>query len=117
MSDDTASAFAAIQESLQRLEGQLSDVTKDVDELKRTTPQRTAQPFGDQDPGSVQSTSRTQSVTQSGNSDEVVPILSWAERMELEDEQQDEDSLEPVDGDGRDSREQPVKSDSRLNYL
>ena len=81
---------------------------KDVDELKRTTPQRTARPFG---AGSVQSTSRTQSVMQSGNSDDVVPILSWAERMELEDEQRDEDSLEPVDGDGRDSREQPVKSD------
>ena len=47
MSDDTTSAFAIIQESLLRLEEKLSDVTKDVEELKQT-PQRTAKPFGDQ---------------------------------------------------------------------
>ena len=52
MTDDTASMFATIQESLQWLEEKLSDVMKDV----KRTPQRMAQPFGDQNPGSVQST-------------------------------------------------------------
>ena len=96
MFDDTASAFANIQESLLWLEEKLFDVTKDVKELNWTPSQKMV---GDKNPGLVQNTSQTHSVTQSGDSDVIVLTLPW---MELEDKWQDEDLTKPIDGDGCD---------------
>ena len=91
MSDDISSMFASMKESLQRMEEKIAGVAADVENLKKN-PQKAAQPPGAGNSGSVQSTPQTQSVLPpiSINDDSLSTGVSWAERMELNSDPEEE---------------------------
>ena len=85
MSEDTVSALASIQKSLQRMAEKLSGVTADVEDLKKV-----GKP--PEERGLVHSTPVTQSVSQPGNSEDTITMrIMWSERMDLESEDEHND--------------------------
>jgi len=71
------------------MEEKLDSVTADVENLKQVPPQRVAQPLGVGNSDMVHSTRWVQSVMSLGDASDNVAIstdVSWAERMELEEE-------------------------------
>jgi len=71
------------------MEEKLDSVTADMENLKQVPPQRMAQPPGVGNSDMVHSTQQAQSAASSGDAGNNVAIsmdVSWAERMELEEE-------------------------------
>ena len=88
--DQETISFATIKATLKQMEERLSTVCSDVEILKSCRPRMAEPPFGSNS-GVVQSTPAQSAVFMPPNSsgvgdDEVVTGLSWAERMDLEDE-------------------------------
>ena len=88
--DQEMNSFATIAATLKRMEERLSTVCSDVEILKSSRPRVAEPPFGSNS-GVVQSTPAQSTVFMPPNSsgvgdDEVVTGLSWAERMDLENE-------------------------------
>ena len=88
--DQETSSFATIEATLKWMEERLSTVCSDVEILKSCRPRMAEPPFGSNS-GVVQSTPAQSAVFMPPNSsgvgdDEVVTGLSWAKRMDLENE-------------------------------
>ena len=93
--------FSLLQDTLQRMEQQLSTVCTEVEELKRSQSlERVAQLPRDQQPGTVQSTmaqsvNSTPVISVDGTNDSTVATrLSWSEQMELGEDEQSGNSLD-----------------------
>ena len=88
--DQETSSFAMIEATLKRIEERLSTVCSDVEILKSSRLRVAEPPFGSNS-GVVQSTPAQSAVFMPPNSsgvgdDKVITGLSWAKRMDLEDE-------------------------------
>ena len=83
--DQETSSFATIAATLKRMEERLSTVCSDVEILKSSRPRVAEPPFGSNS-GVVQSAVFLPPNSSGVGDDEVVTGLSWAERMDLEDE-------------------------------
>ena len=88
--DQETSFFATMKATLKRMEEWLSTVCIDVENLKNSRP-RVAEPPSSSNSGVVQSTPAQSAMFMQPNSsgvgdDEIVTGLSWAERIDLENE-------------------------------
>ena len=105
MSNDVSSILNSLQETIKRMDEKLSSVSADVEMIKRNPQsQQVAQPSGGDTPDAAHSAQRTHSVTPSEvphDNDTVTTRLTWADRMELEDEADNELETEEQPKDGK----------------